>query len=289
MDRTSRFDMGAYAGFDMAAYVSRTLSSWDDVGWRALLVQRFRHAPSVERLTLPASSDHHLWLVTAGAGRMRIRRAGEWSDVVIRPGHLDLAIPGEPTHLEYAATLPMETVQVHLPAATVDRVKAELGARGPVRRPGDDAVLAQLMRSLAAAAERRVDALYAEAAAEFLAVHLVAGPGGGGVAAATREDARVRKAVAFMRERLAEPIGLADIAAEVHLSTYHFLRVFKAVTGETPRRYLIRLRVEEAKRLLDRGMPVSEVAARCGFSSPAHLSDAFLRTTGLRPSRYRVR
>ncbi|MFI6041721.1 helix-turn-helix domain-containing protein [Nocardia sp. NPDC051321] len=102
------------------------------------------------------------------------------------------------------------------------------------------------------------------------------------------EDARVRSAAAMMRERLADPITLADIAAEVHLSVYHLVRVFKKETGETPYRCLTRLRIEEAKQLLRHtGLTVGQVAGRCGFASAGALSTAFLRHTGTRPSVYR--
>ncbi|MEV6536158.1 helix-turn-helix domain-containing protein [Streptomyces sp. NPDC051639] len=52
-------------------------------------------------------------------------------------------------------------------------------------------------------------------------------------------------------------------------------------------RYLSRLRIAEAGRLLDAGRLVSEVATCTGFSSASHLSVAFYRETGIRPSRYR--
>ncbi|MGW4516216.1 helix-turn-helix transcriptional regulator [Streptomyces sp. NPDC004393] len=45
-----------------------------------------------------------------------------------------------------------------------------------------------------------------------------------------------------MQDRLAEPLTLADIAAEVHLSVYHFVRVFRNATGETSDRPAVRLR-----------------------------------------------
>lgn len=99
---------------------------------------------------------------------------------------------------------------------------------------------------------------------------------------------RVRAAVAFMRERLAEPITLGDLAGEVHLSVYHFVRVFRDATGQTPHRLLTGLRIDEAKRLL-RGtdLPIARIASRCGFADSGALSAAFLRHTAMRPSVYR--
>ncbi|MER6671153.1 AraC family transcriptional regulator, partial [Amycolatopsis japonica] len=105
---------------------------------------------------------------------------------------------------------------------------------------------------------------------------------------AGREDDRVRAAVAMMRDRLADPLSVAEIAGEVHLSVYHFIRVFKEKTGETPHRFLGGLRIEEARRLL-RGtdLPIAAIAGRCGFATPGALSAAFLKHTGSRPSDYR--
>ncbi|MFF7190469.1 NAD(P)-binding domain-containing protein [Streptomyces sp. NPDC008222] len=102
------------------------------------------------------------------------------------------------------------------------------------------------------------------------------------------EHAAVRKAIAIMQDRLAETLTLADIAAEVHLSVYHFLRVFRLATGETPYRYLTRLRIALAQRLLsDTTLTITQIAERCGFSGPGPLSAAFLRHLGIRPSVYR--
>lgn len=78
-----------------------------------------------------------------------------------------------------------------------------------------------------------------------------------------------------METRLSEPIPLADLATAVSLSVSQFSRQFKASTGETPHRFLMRLRLEQAARLL-RGstMSIAEVAVRCGFSHQEHLTRA---------------
>lgn len=92
-----------------------------------------------------------------------------------------------------------------------------------------------------------------------------------------------------MRDNLHLPMTLADIAGSAHLSQYHFLRLFKAATGEPPRRYLTRLRVERARRHLLQGRStLAEIARRCGFTSADHLSAAFRRELGARPPRSAV-
>ncbi|MDP9794681.1 AraC family transcriptional regulator [Catenuloplanes nepalensis] len=282
MERQARFDMGGYAGFDQRPFAAHTLNSWAGPGWRALLVQRFTHPDAAGHLVLPASTDHHLWVLTAGAGRMHVDTGDGWRETVIAPGTVGRARPGVATRVRWAATAPMSSVHVHLPAGLVGRVAAELDA--PAVTSVDPALLGTLLPSLAAAADRGADPFYADSAAEFLAAHLVTAAGR---VPRVATDARVRRAVALMRERLDRPPAVAELAAAAGLSPYHFLRVFTRATGLTPHRYLMRLRIGEARRLLDRGVSVAETADRCGFSSPAHLSAAFLREVGVRPSRYR--
>jgi len=284
--------MGGYAGFPTRRYLSRSQSSWDDAGWRALLLQRFEHVAAADDLVMPATTDRHLWLVTEGAGRMRIDFGDGWRDAPIAPGQVTMAVPGRPVRIQYETTAPMRSIHVHLAADTVQRAATELGGRPEESAPPPDGperdLLGALLRSLAAAQDRGADDLYAQTAAEFLAAHLVTATGRP-AGRASGGDASVWRAVAVMRDRLAEPVRLADLAAEARLSPFHFLRVFKRVTGSTPGRYLTRLRIEHAQRLLDRGLTVEEAARACGYGSPGHLSTAFLRETGMRPSAYRRR
>jgi AraC family transcriptional regulator len=92
----------------------------------------------------------------------------------------------------------------------------------------------------------------------------------------------------MMETRLAEPIPLADLARAVSLSVSQFSRQFKASTGETPHRFLMRLRAEAACRLLRSStMPICEVAARCGFSHQEHLTRVLRAQSGMTPAAVR--
>ena len=78
---------------------------------------------------------------------------------------------------------------------------------------------------------------------------------------------------------------LADVAA---LNMYHFARAFKQSTGEAPRQYVLRKRVEQAKALLRHSkVPVIEASARTGYVDQSHFSKVFRRLVGLAPSEYR--
>ncbi|WP_067814176.1 AraC family transcriptional regulator [Actinomadura kijaniata] len=290
---STRFDLQPYVGFDMARYVRRTYCSWENSGWQSLLVQRFEHVPVAEDMELPGTADLHLVLPVAGRAVMETRSGGRESRSAWTPGRLELEIPERPVLRRYRGDESMRSVQIHIPRGTVDAVAAQLGGRAvdfeamASSLAEGDPLIEEAVRTVGFPGE--AGDLYAESAATFLAVHLLTRHSRlPGLGAPTREDARVRAAVAMMRDRLADPITLADIAEEVHLSVYHLVRVFREATGVTPYRYLTRLRIEEAKRLLrDTDLVIARIATRCGFASPGALSTAFLRHTGTRPSAYR--
>lgn len=92
----------------------------------------------------------------------------------------------------------------------------------------------------------------------------------------------------FIEEHLAEDLTIADIAAVVHISQFHFARAFKTATGESPYRYLTQRRIERAKILLSvTRLAVAEVAHRVGFYNQSHFTAQFRKLTGITPKQYR--
>lgn len=95
---------------------------------------------------------------------------------------------------------------------------------------------------------------------------------------------------ALAKARMAENLSVADLAAAAELSPFHFARLFKAATGETPHAFLVRVRIEEGIRLLrDTPLALGAIAGRVGFRTHAHFSRAFREATGLAPREYRAR
>jgi AraC family transcriptional regulator len=91
-----------------------------------------------------------------------------------------------------------------------------------------------------------------------------------------------------MRTDLGTNLTLSMLAAESGYSRAHFLRMFRATTGQSPHRYLLELRLNRAHDMIaDGSAPLSDVAYACGFSSQAHLSTAFRAKFRLAPGQYR--
>jgi AraC family transcriptional activator FtrA len=93
-----------------------------------------------------------------------------------------------------------------------------------------------------------------------------------------------------VRVKLAEPWPLRRMAKEVAMSQRTFLRRFGEATGQTPNDWITGVRIEEARRLLERaGTSIEEVAGHCGFASPATLRHHFVMRVGVAPRDYRQR
>lgn len=98
---------------------------------------------------------------------------------------------------------------------------------------------------------------------------------------------QLQRVVDLMEARLDQPLSLAELAGACALSPSHFARRFKQTTGTPPHQYLIRMRIERAKRLLRTSMTIAEVALECGFTHQEHLTSVFRRATGLTPAVFR--
>lgn len=89
-----------------------------------------------------------------------------------------------------------------------------------------------------------------------------------------------------MRKHPEGDYPLDALMAESGVSKSSFIAMFKRVYGQPPRAYLLRCRIEEAKRFIEKGLAVNAVADMFGFSSPQHFSRTFKNFTGSTPVRW---
>jgi len=101
-------------------------------------------------------------------------------------------------------------------------------------------------------------------------------------------DSYIHLALDYMQTYFSSNITLNDICEEIHVSHYHFIRMFKKKVGMTPHKYLLTVRIERAKELLSvKRYSVTETAMLCGFESIPHFSDTFKKLTGYSPVDYK--
>jgi AraC-like DNA-binding protein len=103
-------------------------------------------------------------------------------------------------------------------------------------------------------------------------------------------DAPTSFAIRHARTRIdhapALPVSLDDLARETGLSHFQLIRGFARETGLPPHAYLLQRRLQQARSLIVRGMPLVDVAAASGFADQSHLNRLFLRNFGVTPGAY---
>jgi AraC family transcriptional regulator, regulatory protein of adaptative response / methylated-DNA-[protein]-cysteine methyltransferase len=98
---------------------------------------------------------------------------------------------------------------------------------------------------------------------------------------------RIAKTIAFIGNNVTARPSLDELAAHVHLSPFHFQRMFSRWAGTTPKRFLQVVTLELGKRLLDESASLIEVADALGLSSSSRLHDHFVQLEGVTPGESR--
>jgi AraC family transcriptional regulator len=106
---------------------------------------------------------------------------------------------------------------------------------------------------------------------------------------ATGEATRVARALRRLEAHSDQPLTLTELARSAGLSRYHFLRVFKRVTGVTPHQWLLRARLRDAAhRLATSRTPVTDIALDVGFEDLSNFIRTFRAEFGVSPRTYRL-
>jgi len=99
----------------------------------------------------------------------------------------------------------------------------------------------------------------------------------------------IQRTIDYMQSHFAEDLNRAQLAQIAGVDPCHFTRLFKQTLGMTPKRYLLTLRIEQAKQLLksQRGLPIGQIAIMCGFYDHSHLGLEFRYQVGVAPETFR--
>ncbi|MEU3551197.1 MULTISPECIES: GlxA family transcriptional regulator [Streptomyces] len=110
------------------------------------------------------------------------------------------------------------------------------------------------------------------------------------LAAQTARRDPLREVQRWITEHPADDLSVEALAARARLSPRHFARAFRDETGTTPGRYVDRVRLEHARRLLeDTADGVEEISRASGYGTPEAMRRAFVKALGTPPAEYRRR
>jgi len=174
-----------------------------------------------------------------------------------------------------------------------DLLQTDRVAMVPHLHPGDP-----LLHHMTLVLQAAIDAkdvpgrLYAEALTNALAVHLLrryaacrppaeAGPGG-------LSKSKLRRTTAYIEAHLAQELSVTELAAVAQTSPAYFARLFRQATGQTPHQYVIKCRIERAKRLLrETEWPIIDIGHHVGFTDQSYFTAVFRKHVTTTPNAYR--
>ena len=100
---------------------------------------------------------------------------------------------------------------------------------------------------------------------------------------------RLRRVTEYIERNLDKELTLAELAAVVCMSRWHFARLFKCSTGVPPHRFVIRQRIARARGVLATPeLSIAQVSRLVGFRTPSHFTMVFRGLLGLTPGAYRM-
>jgi AraC family transcriptional regulator of adaptative response/methylated-DNA-[protein]-cysteine methyltransferase len=99
---------------------------------------------------------------------------------------------------------------------------------------------------------------------------------------------RIAEAIEYIKNNFKEQPNLDEVAEQVHLSPYHFQRLFSEWAGTTPKKFLQYISIEHAKKLLkDQQATLFDAAFETGLSGTGRLHDLFINIEGMTPAEYK--
>ncbi len=277
-----------------------------DRPWRHLVLRSYLEPDEQELLEAPGLQDLTLMTLASGAEHLERNVNGRWESAELRVGDV-WYVPPAPVSWRWRSISdePLSTVHLHIERSLIDSVadQMELGGARRELSLGDamrfhDPLVAAMLGALHRAASDPVDSrLYVDTLVHALAAHLLQhyshGRQAGAAPPAQPErlvPRRIRRVTDYIRANLRADLSIGELAAQARLSSFHFARVFRRETGETPHQYVTRLRLEEAARLLrSTDQTVLQIAIAVGYDNASHFSVQFKRDYGVTPLAYRLR
>jgi AraC family transcriptional regulator of adaptative response/methylated-DNA-[protein]-cysteine methyltransferase len=98
---------------------------------------------------------------------------------------------------------------------------------------------------------------------------------------------RIEKALDYISKNFRQQPDLDQVASEVHLSPFHFQRLFKEWAGVSPKKFLQYISLEHSKQLLKQKLTLADASFETGLSGTSRLHDLFVSIEGMTPGEYK--
>lgn len=273
---------------------SSVMLSSAQADWTDLVLEQLCLPP----LELPenVTSDHLVTLKLSAPSVVEWKRGGRYESRCLTPGDVCLTPSWQPRQMRWqgsneilALTLaPARVAQVAWETVRPERIELIETHGGP------DLQIQSIGLALKAELEGGClsGRLFVDALTTALAAHLLsrynAFPQRVEAFAGGLPPARLRRAIEYIQDNLTRDLPLNEIAAELEMSASRFKLLFKQSTGQAPHQYVLRQRIERARRLLQHSeLTPAQIAVQVGFYDQSHLTFHFKRLVGVTPGAFR--
>jgi AraC family transcriptional regulator len=227
-----------------------------------------------------------------GGARVREGERDHWRSENL-PSQSMLLPANVATHWHYAGTVDFAIFYFMAPRGVLSERLAKLseGREEPLSLV--DALVNAAALQLVAELQRgsHADAVFMTKLAEIMleqSYRALTTTGARGIHPRHVHFARLQAVLNLIHEHLSDDLCAERLAAHAGVSLAHFRRIFDDAMGMPPHRYILGVRLEQARQLLGRSsLPIAGIAQECGFSSQSHLTACFRREYACTPAEYR--
>ena len=244
-----------------------------------------------QRFAPHAHDEYVFGMVEAGAARTTFRGRDDvhavGSVITFAPGEVHTGAPATDQGWSYRMLYPSESIVRFVTREATGRDFAPAFETSFIPDPA----LAERVRATHAVLEGDADALQKECAlletiGEIVIRHSASSASDGKTIPTPRSTAALRRVRELLEAEYARTVTISELAREAGISTFHLIRVFRASFGLPPYKYLELIRIQQARRLIRHGFPLTHVVHATGFSDQSHLTRYFKRIVGVTPGIY---
>jgi AraC family transcriptional regulator len=262
----------------------------DDFGWQGIRIADYAVLPESD-FTSPAM-DHHLLVFhyTVIDDECRHYCARRQTATRLQPGQFSFIPADADNHWAFGKGTP-SALHIHVDAGHFDAATTSSG----LDLRDDFKVTSVQLRQISRRVQREManngafGTLFADTMKQMICEEIVT-LFGNGPQDVEAKDVNVCAARALIEAKFVRRIPLAGLAAVSNLSKSQLLRAFQRRFETSPHQYLLRKRVESAKRRLlsDSELPLAQIALDLGYANQSHFTRKFASATGVKPDRFRM-
>ena len=259
--------------------------SSDDT-WDGFKIEHYIHPPmTLSRINLA----HHIVLFNIGSPlNIKWESNGKWAEGLCETGNvIGLLSNTEREEIQWHNSC--SSLEVYFNTGFIDNLLEKDNFRFSEQRNLNDAFLQDIAMKLYQGCHsgNGIERMYGESLSIACAIHLatnysisekrIFAPKG------KLSSHQLREVIDYVRSSIHKVISLESLASTIHLSIFHFSRLFKNTLGVSPYQFVLQLKIEYAKRLIKQKQPIGDIAYKLGFTDSAHFCNAFKKITGQSP------